>query len=135
MEILRTPAARFASLPGLHYAARYAEVRADGGPALRLAHVDAGDRAARPVLALHGEPTWGHLYRRVAAPPRIRGLPVVVPAFIGFGRADQPAPREDYPDARHVQWVTDLVHQLDLRDVILLGQDWGGLIGLRLVAA
>ncbi|HWV85632.1 MAG TPA: haloalkane dehalogenase [Capillimicrobium sp.] len=135
MEILRTPEARFASLPGFHYAARYAEVRADGGPALRMAYVDEGDRAARPVLALHGEPTWGYLYRRVVAPLRIIGLRVVVPDFIGFGRSDKPAAREDYTYARHVQWVTDLVHQLDLRDVILLGQDWGGLIGLRLVAA
>jgi haloalkane dehalogenase len=135
MEILRTPEARFASLPGFHYAARYVEVRADGGPALRMAYVDEGDRSARPVLALHGEPTWGYLYRRVVAPLRVTGLRVVVPDLIGFGRSDKPAAREDYTYARHVQWLTDLVEQLDLRDAILLCQDWGGLLGLRLVAA
>jgi haloalkane dehalogenase len=135
MEILRTPEARFASLPGFHFAARYAEVRADGGPALRMAYVDEGDRSARPVLALHGEPTWSYLYRRVVAPLRVTGLRVIAPDLIGFGRSDKPAAREDYTYARHVQWLTDLVHQLDVRDAILLCQDWGGLLGLRLVAA
>ncbi|MBX5442878.1 MAG: alpha/beta fold hydrolase, partial [Solirubrobacteraceae bacterium] len=135
MEILRTPEERFSSLPGFHYAPRYAEVRADGGPALRMAYVDEGARDARPVLALHGEPTWGFLYRRVVAPLRVTDLRVVVPDLIGFGRSDKPADRDDHTYARHVAWLTDLVHQLDLRGVILLCQDWGGLIGLRLVAA
>ena len=135
MEILRTPEERFAHLPAFPYAPRYAEVRADGGPVLRMAYLDEGDRAARPVLALHGEPTWGFLYRRVVGPLRAIGLRIVVPDLIGFGRSDKPAAGEDHTYARHLAWLTDLLHRLDLRDVILLCQDWGGLLGLRLLAA
>jgi len=137
MDILRTPDARFADLPDFPYVPRYAEVRAgDGGaPALRMAYVDEGPRDARPVLLVHGEPSWSYLYRHMAPPLLDAGLRTVVPDLIGFGRSDKPAAREDYTYARHVAWLTDLVVALDLRDAILFGQDWGGLIGLRVVAA
>jgi haloalkane dehalogenase len=133
MEILRTPDERFAELPGWPFAPAYAEVSADGGPALRMAYVDEGPRDAAPVLLLHGEPSWGYLYRSMIAPLAEAGHRVVVPDLIGFGRSDKPAAREDYTYARHVAWVWDLVEQLGLRDITLFGQDWGGLIGLRLV--
>jgi len=135
MEILRTPDERFADLPDWPWAPHYADVRADGEP-VRMAYVDeAPADARRPVLLLHGEPSWSYLYRSMIAPLVDAGLRVVAPDLIGFGRSDKPADRDDYTYARHVAWVTDLViGQLDLRDVVLFGQDWGGLVGLRLAA-
>jgi haloalkane dehalogenase len=85
------------------------------------------------VLLLHGEPSWGYLYRTMLPPLVEAGHRVVVPDLIGFGRSDKPSSRDDYTYERHVCWTRDLVEQLDLRDVTLFGQDWGGLIGLRLV--
>jgi haloalkane dehalogenase len=133
MESLRTPDDRFAGLPDWPYEPRYAEVQADG-EAVRMAYVEAGPRDARPVLLLHGEPSWSYLYRAMIGPLSDGGLRAIAPDLIGFGRSDKPAAREDYTYARHVAWVTDLVHQLDLRDALFFGQDWGGLIGLRVVA-
>jgi haloalkane dehalogenase len=134
MEILRTPDERFDGLPDWPYAPRYAEVQADGTPPLRMAYVDEGPAGAAPVLLLHGEPSWGFLYRKMIPPLVDAGHRVVVPDLIGFGRSDKPAAFEDYTYARHVAWVRDLLDRLALRGITLFGQDWGGLIGLRLVA-
>jgi haloalkane dehalogenase len=134
MEILRTPDERFHGLPDWPYAPRYAEVQADGTPPLRMAYVDEGPAGAAPVLLLHGEPSWGFLYRKMIPPLVDAGHRVVVPDLIGFGRSDKPAAFEDYTYARHVAWVRDLLDRLALRGITLFGQDWGGLIGLRLVA-
>lgn len=131
MEILRTPDERFAGLPDWPYESRYAEV----GDALRMAYVDEGPRDGRPVLLLHGEPSWSYLYRSMIAPLAAAGLRAIALDLIGFGRSDKPAAREDYTYARHMAWLTALVvDALDLRDVVLFGQDWGGLLGLRLAA-
>jgi haloalkane dehalogenase len=133
MESLRTPDDRFAGLPDWPFAPRYADVRADGG-AVRMAYVDEGPRHGRPVLLLHGEPSWSYLYRFMIGLLAAGGLRAIAPDLIGFGRSDKPVAREDYTYARHVAWVSDLVAQLDLRDALFFGQDWGGLIGLRVVA-
>jgi len=133
MESLRTPDDRFAGLPDWPYDSHDAQVTADGAR-VRMAYVDEGPRDGRPVLLLHGEPSWSYLYRFMIGPLAAAGLRVIAPDLIGFGRSDKPVAREDYTYARHVGWVTDLVGQLDLRDALLFGQDWGGLIGLRLVA-
>jgi haloalkane dehalogenase len=88
------------------------------------------------VLLLHGEPSWSYLYRHMIPALVDAGLRAVAPDLVGFGRSDKPAQRSDYTYARHVRWLT--AHVLDglgLHDVTLVGQDWGGLIGLRLVAA
>ncbi len=130
MDVLRTPDERFAGLPGWPYAPRYVEV--DG---LRIAYVDEGPPAAPPVLMLHGEPSWSYLYRKVIGVVVGAGLRAVAPDLVGFGRSDKPARREDYTYARHVAWMMGFLRALDLRDVTLVAQDWGGLIGLRLVAA
>ena len=133
MESLRTPDDRFAGLPDWPFPPQYAEVDA-GGARARMAYVDEGPRDGRPVLLLHGEPSWSYLYRSMIGPLAAGGLRAVAPDLIGFGRSDKPVERADYTYARHVAWVTDLIAQLDLRDALLFGQDWGGLIGLRLVA-
>lgn len=129
MEVLRTPDERFADLPGFPYAPHYVEV--DG---LRIHHVDEGPRDAQPVLMLHGEPSWSYLYRKLVPVITAAGHRAVAPDLVGFGRSDKPARREDYTYQRHVDWMRGVVEALDLRGITLVCQDWGGLIGLRLVA-
>jgi haloalkane dehalogenase len=137
MEIARTPDDRFANLADWPYEPRYTEVDAgDGsGLSLRIAHVDAGVPDGETVLLMHGEPTWSYLYRRIIPLLAARGLRVVAPDLVGFGRSDKPLDRNDYTYARHVQWMSAWLTANDLRDITLFCQDWGGLIGLRLVAA
>ena len=137
MRILRTPDERFTTLPDFPHQPRYVEVADPSaeGAALRMAYVAAGPPDGAVVLALHGEPTWSFLYRTVIAVLADAGLRVIAPDLIGFGRSDKPAEIADHSYARHVEWVRALAFDaLDLRRVTLLGQDWGGLIGLRLVA-
>lgn len=131
MDVLRTPDERFAGLPGYDFDPHYVEV-ADG---LRVHYVDEGPRDGPVVLLLHGEPSWSYLYRKMVPPLADAGCRVVAPDLVGFGRSDKPASRHDYTYARHVEWMrAALFDGLDLRDVTLFGQDWGGLIGLRLAA-
>jgi haloalkane dehalogenase len=131
VEVLRTPDERFAELPDFPYEPRYVEV--DGG--LRIGYVEDGPADGETVLLLHGEPSWSFLYRRMIPVLAAAGLRVVAPDLVGFGRSDKPARPEDYSYARHVSWTAEsLFARLDLRGVTLVGQDWGGLIGLRLVA-
>ena len=136
MDLLRTPDDRFDDLAGFPLAPRWVEVAdPDGGPAIRVATYAAGPDDAPAVLMLHGEPTWSYLYRHVVDAVVEAGLRAVAVDMVGFGRSDKPAAIADHSYARHVAWTTEVVAALDLRDVVLLGQDWGGLIGLRLVAA
>ncbi len=130
MRVLRTPEERFADLPGFGYPPQYAEA---GG--LRLAYVEAGPPDGEPVLLLHGEPSWSFLYRKVLPILAGAGLRAIAPDMAGFGRSDKPAAISDHSYARHVEWIRALAFdRLGLRGVTLVGQDWGGLIGLRLVA-
>ena len=130
MKVLRTAEERFADLPDFGYEPRYADV---GG--LRLAYVEAGPPAGEPVLLLHGEPSWSFLYRKVIPVLAGAGLRAIAPDLIGFGRSDKPAEIADHSYARHVEWIRAFAFDaLGLRGVTLVGQDWGGLIGLRLVA-
>src|SRR3954452_1408533 len=135
MQILRTPDDRFADVPDFPWEPQYVEVPSGDGDRLRVAYVEAGRADGPVVLCLHGEPTWSFLYRkvlRVLADAGCRGIAV---DLVGFGRSDKPASVTDYTYARHVEWIRATCFDgLDLRDVTLLGQDWGGLIGLRLVA-
>ena len=130
MEILRTPDSRFVNLPDYPFAPRYLDVE----PGLRMHYVDQGPRDGRPVLLLHGEPTWSYLYRKMIPIVAAAGLRAIAPDLIGFGRSDKPASTADYSYARHVGWVGRLIEHLDLQDATLFCQDWGSLIGLRLVA-
>ncbi|HEV2662889.1 MAG TPA: haloalkane dehalogenase, partial [Ktedonobacteraceae bacterium] len=129
MEILRTPDERFANLPDYNFAPNYIEV-AD----LRIHYIDEGPREAEPVLLLHGEPSWSYLYRKMIPIIASAGYRVVAPDLVGFGRSDKPASRADYTYQRHVDWMLAVIEALDLRRITLFGQDWGGLIGLRLAA-
>jgi len=138
MELLRTPDDRFADLPGSTGWAlepRYVEVEdPDGGDdAIRVATYVAGPDDAPTVLMLHGEPTWSFLYRHVIDAVVTAGLRAVAVDMVGFGRSDKPTQVADHTYARHVGWTRQAVDALGLRDLVLLGQDWGGLLGLRLV--
>jgi len=138
MKSLRTPDERFVGLPDFPFDPHYLDVSAgDGsGDSLRLHYLDEGPAAADPVLLMHGEPSWSFLYRHMIPSLVAAGHRCVAPDLIGFGRSDKPAEPADYTYARHVAWMADaLFDQLDLRDITFFGQDWGGLVGLRLVAA
>ena len=135
MDALRTPDDRFADLPGYAFEPHYVEIPDGEGGTLRVHHLDEGDPAAPVVLLLHGEPSWSYLYRHMIPVLVAAGLRAVAPDLVGFGRSDKPTVRTDYTYARHVQWLSShLFDILDLRDITLVCQDWGGLIGLRLVA-
>jgi len=128
MDVLRTPDERFAALPDFPFAPHYVELD------LRIHYVDEGPRDAAPILLMHGEPSWSFLYRAMITELVDAGHRVLAPDLAGFGRSDKPARREDHTYARHVEWMGRAVAALDLREATLVCQDWGGLIGLRLVA-
>ena len=136
MDALRTPDDRFAGLPGYPFEPHYVEIPDGEGGTLRVHHLDEGDADAPVVLLLHGEPSWSYLYRHMIPVLTGAGLRAVAPDLVGFGRSDKPAERTDYTYARHVAWLSAHVFDaLDLRDITLVCQDWGGLLGLRLVTA
>jgi haloalkane dehalogenase len=137
LKVLRTPDERFADLPGYDFSPRYVEVPSGNGEgSLRVHYVDEGPSdAGELILLMHGEPSWSYLYRKMIPPLTAAGFRVVAPDLVGFGRSDKPADRTDYTYARHVEWMrAALFGELDLSGITVLGQDWGGLIGLRLVA-
>ncbi|MEJ2868218.1 haloalkane dehalogenase [Actinomycetospora sp. OC33-EN08] len=137
MRLLRTPDERFSGLTGFGYEPVFVEVAdPDGGPEpVRVATYRVGPDAGPTVLLLHGEPTWSYLYRSILDTLAGVGVRAVALDLVGFGRSDKPAEVSDHSYARHVAWVREaVVDVLGLDDLVLLGQDWGGLIGLRLVA-
>lgn len=135
MDVARTPDDRFAGVPDFAYPPHYCDVDDDEGGSLRVAYIDEGLAEAPAVLLMHGEPSWSFLYRTMIPGLIEAGLRVVVPDLVGFGRSDKPLADGDYTYARHVEWMRAvLFDHLDLQDITLFCQDWGGLIGLRLVA-
>lgn len=134
-DVARTPDDRFVDLPDFPFAPHYVEVTTSDYPTLRMHHLDEGPSDGPVVLLLHGQPTWSYLYRHVVPVLVDAGCRVVAPDLIGFGRSDKPTVSTDYTLQRHVDWVRSLVTNLDLRDVTLVAQDWGGPIGLSVLAA
>lgn len=135
MQTLRTPDERFADLPDFPFAPHHVEVDDGEGGTLRVHHLDEGPTDAPPVLLMHGEPTWSFLYRHVIPGLVAAGHRVVAPDLVGMGRSDKPTERSDHTYARQVEWMRQaLFDRLDLWDITFFGQDWGSLIGLRLVA-
>lgn len=130
MKVYRTPDDRFANLPDFPFAPHYHDL----GSGLRVHYLDEGPRDGRPVLLLHGEPTWCYLYRHMIGPLADLGFRVLAPDLIGFGRSDKPLGRSSYSYAGQVAWMREWIEALDLRGITLGCQDWGSLIGLRLVA-
>jgi haloalkane dehalogenase len=136
MKTVRTPDARFEGLPDFVFEPHYLEIDDLDGGRLRVHYLDEGPADAAPVLLMHGEPSWCYLYRHMIPVLVEAGHRVIAPDLVGFGRSDKPTERSDYTYARHVEWMRQLLFDhLDLRDITFFGQDWGGLVGLRLVAA
>ena len=133
MQILRTPDERFVDLPGYSFTPHYVDVDA-GGATLRVHYIDEGPTTAPVVLLLHGEPSWSYLYRHMVPVLTASGLRAVAIDLVGFGRSDKPADRTDYTYQAHVDWTHGAIDAIGIRDITLVCQDWGGLIGLRLVA-
>lgn len=134
MEALRTPDERFARLPDYPFEPHYNEVPDGEGGRLRIHHVDEGPEDAPPVLCLHGEPSWSFLYRHMIPIFAAEGLRSVAPDLVGFGRSDKPTKRTDYSYQHHMDWMRAWLAALDLREITLVCQDWGSLLGLRLAA-
>lgn len=135
MQTVRTTDDRFANLPEWPYEPAYTEVH-QGHVPLRIAHVDTGPHdASNVLLCMHGEPSWSYLYRKMIPHFVKAGHRVIAPDLVGFGRSDKPTSVSDYTYERHVTWMSDWLVANDLRHLTLVCQDWGGLIGLRLLAA
>ena len=131
MKYVRTPDSRFEDLQDYAFEPNYVSVPDHEGGKLRMHYLDEGPRDGEGILCLHGQPTWSFLYRRMVPIFSAAGYRVIAPDFVGFGRSDKPLERNDYTYANHVSWLASLVEQGELRDITLVCQDWGGLIGLR----
>jgi haloalkane dehalogenase len=134
MKVLRTPDERFKNLQGFPFEPKYIEAPDGEGGRLRIHYIDEGPRTAEPILMMHGEPSWSYLYRKMIPILVEAGNRAIAPDLVGFGRSDKPAQRSDYTFQRHVDWMQAWLEQVDLKRITFVGQDWGGLIGLRLVA-
>jgi len=128
-QVLRTPPECFEGLTDFPYLPHYAEI---GG--LRVAYIDEGPADGPKVLLMHGEPTWSYLYRKMIPVLVQAGCRVIAPDLVGFGRSDKPTRRQDYTYANHVAWMSALIEQQDWQGMTFFGQDWGSLVGLRVVA-
>jgi haloalkane dehalogenase len=135
VESLRTPNDRFTDLPDFDFAPQYAEIPDGDGGSLRMHYLDEGPQSGPIVVLMHGEPSWCFLYRTMIPVLTAAGFRCIAPDLIGFGRSDKLAKREDYTYARHVEWIRSLlIDELQIKNATFFGQDWGGLVGLRVVA-
>ena len=129
MKILRTPDNRFSNLLDYPFKPNYIQLGD-----IRIHYVDEGESSKEVVLLIHGEPTWSYLYRKMIPIVSESGYRVIVPDLVGFGKSDKPINQEDYTYEKHVGWISSFVESLDLTNINLFCQDWGGLIGLRIVS-
>ncbi len=135
MQSLRTPDDRFADLPNYPFSPNYVDIDDQDGGTHRVHYLDEGPADGPFVLCLHGEPSWSYLYRNMIPLLVDAGLRVIAPDLVGFGKSDKPSQKSDYTYARHVAWMQEaIIDHLDLTNATFFGQDWGGLVGLRLVA-
>src|ERR1700736_4059955 len=134
MGVLRTPDERFAGLPGYPFEPHYVQVETEGIAPLRMHYVDAGPADGSVVLLVHGQPTWSYLYRKVIGVLTGAGLRAIAPDNIGYGRSDKLTEPTDYTFGRHIDWLHTLIAGLDLHQITLVVQDWGGPIGVSVLA-
>jgi haloalkane dehalogenase len=135
VKVLRTPDEQFEGLPDYPFEPHYADVDDADGGTLRMHYLDEGPADGPIVVLMHGEPSWCFLYRKMIPVLVERGFRCIAPDLVGFGRSDKPTERHDYTYARHVEWVRELlIDKIGIKDATFFGQDWGGLVGLRVVA-
>tara|TARA_B100001996_G_scaffold12325_1_gene10327 strand:+ start:4194 stop:5282 length:1089 start_codon:yes stop_codon:yes gene_type:complete len=134
MEILRTPDQRFESIKGYPFKPHYTNITTHDGSELRIHHIDEGPKDGPILLAMHGQPVWSYLYSKMIPFLTSAGIRVVAPDLPGYGKSDKPASLEDYSYQRQVDWMGQWLAENDFSEITFFGQDWGGLIGLRMVA-
>ena len=134
MKILRTPSSAFDNIKNFPFDPHYTTIKTHDGSDLRIHHIDEGPKDGPILLAMHSQPVWSYLYARMIPILIKAGIRVVAPDLPGYGKSDKPAAREDYSYQRQVDWMTDWLNANDFRNLTFFGQDWGGLIGLRVVA-
>lgn len=135
MPVLRTPDERFQNLPGYPFVPHYLTVNDSRLGPIRMHYVDEGPRDGPVVVMLHGEPSWSYLYRKMIPPVAAAGYRVLAPDLVGFGKSDKPSERSDYTYLSHMTWLSRWFEQMQIGDITLFCQDWGGLLGLRMVGA
>ena len=133
MKILRTPDACFEDLRDYPFAPHYTNITTEDGDELRIHHIDEGPTDGPIVLCMHGQPVWSYLYRKMIPYLNGSGMRVIAPDLVGYGKSDKPAALEDYSYERQVTWMGDWLRANDFTGITFFGQDWGGLIGLRLI--
>ncbi len=129
MQILRTPDNCFSNLKDYNFIPNYVQI-----DDLRMHYLDEGIPSGKVILLMHGEPTWSYLYRKIIPILSKAGYRVIAPDLIGFGKSDKPAELTNYSYKNHVDWIKKFIQNLDLQNITLFCQDWGGLIGLRVAA-
>ena len=134
MKILRTPDSCFEDLTDYPFKPHYTTIKTHDGQDLRIHHIDEGPRDGAVVLCIHGQPVWSYLYRKMIPYLTAAGLRVICPDLVGYGKSDKPAAREDYTYERQVEWMGAWLEQNNFSGITFFGQDWGGLIGLRLLS-
>lgn len=134
MKVLRTPDERFMDLVDFPFSPNYLYIDDEDGGTLRMHYLDEGPDDGELILCMHGQPVWSYSFRKMIAPLTAAGFRVVVPDLVGFGRSDKPAKRSDYTFNRHVNWLRNFIEGLDLQNINLIAQDWGGPLALRNVA-
>jgi haloalkane dehalogenase len=139
IPFVRTPDIRFKRISHYPFESRYLELNSnalnqDNTDGLRMHYVDEGPKNSDPILMLHGEPSWSYLYRYMIPVCAAAGHRVIAPDLIGFGKSDKPTNIKDYSYQRHMDWLQAFIDQLDLKNITLVCQDWGSLLGLRLAA-
>jgi haloalkane dehalogenase len=134
MKILRTPDSCFENLPDYNFEPHYTTIKDDDGTEIRIHSLDEGPRDAQPILLMHGNPSWSYIYRHMIPGLLKSGRRVIAVDLVGLGRSDKPAKRSDYTLARHIDWMQKWLIANDLKNITLFCQDWGGTIGLNLVA-
>lgn len=131
MTILNTPDSCFENIIDYPFSPNYLEIE----EGLKMHYLDEGDKNAEIVLCMHGEPSWSFLYRKMIPVFVAAGYRVIAPDLIGFGKSSKPTEQSDYTYAKHITWTEILVKTLDLKNINLFCQDWGGLVGLRILTA
>ena len=134
MKVLRTPDKYFKNIKDYPFKPIYTNINSDDGTELRIHHIDEGPRNGPILLAMHGQPVWSYLYSRMIPILNQSGIRVIAPDLIGYGKSDKPASRQDYSYQNQVNWMNSWLVKNDLSNLIFFGQDWGGLIGLRMIS-
>ena len=134
MKILRTPEKCFINLKDYPFEPNYTVIKTECGNDMRIHHIDEGPKDGPIILCMHGQPVWSYLYRKMIPFLNHQGIRVIAPDLPGYGKSDKPAAREDYSYQRQVDWISQWLEANDFNNLNFFGQDWGGLIGLRVIA-